>query len=316
MHVVQNPVRQRVRKRMYLPSERMVVNGVGLGAVDGFDIGKMFTRMFTFKPSSFKPSNIMGAIGSAVSFAGTFGLSSALAPKTFSAHSTTMKQVGMGVTAAAAAVGVGYGLSKVIPTGAFSNVVSGAGNLLKSGGTLLKGGLEVIKTGAQLLGGGGRQPAQQGGMSQADAMTLQQQQQAIDAYNRQQQQIAAYNAQQQALYDQQQQGQYGPGVDVSQQLTPTTYPTMDTGPSAVGPYPQDMTAQGPYSALTDYDINKYVDPTTGLVTDPATGNKVDPATGKVVQAGMIPELSTSTWVILGGVTLIGLYLSSGSKANN
>lgn len=316
MHVVSRPVRQRVRKRMYLPSERMVVNGVGLGEVDGFNIGKMFTRMFTFKPSSFKPSNIMGAIGSAASFVGTFGLSSALAPKTFSANSSTMKKVGMGVTAAAAAAGIGYGAYKLLPSGTFSNVVSGAGNLLKSGGTVLKGGLEVVKTGAQIIGaaGGGKQQAQAGGMSQEDAMILQQQQQA---YIEQQRQIAAYNAQQQALYEEQQRQQYSSGnVPVSEQLTPTVYPTMSAGPSATGPYPQDMTAGSPYSLLTDEGISKYIDSTTGLLVDPATGNKIDPATGQVVQAGMFPKLSTQTWVIIGGMTLLGLYLSSGSKASN
>lgn len=315
MHVVRVPSRQVRVRRMYLPSERLVVNGVGLGEVDGFDIGKMFTRMFTFKASSFKPSNIMGAIGSVVSNLGTFGMGSMLAPKTFSAHSSTMKKVGMGVSAAAAAAGIGYGAYKFLPAGTFSNVVSGAGNMLKSTGTILKGGLEVLKTGAQILGGGGKQQAQQGGMTQADMLALQQQQQAMAAYNAQQAQIAAYNAQQQALYNQQQQqGQYS--TDVSQQLTPTVYPSMDAGPSAVGPYPQDMTAQGPYSALTDYDMSTLVDPTTGLITDPKTGNKIDPSTGQVVQAGMLPAFSTRTWMIIGGVTLLGLYLSSGSKANN
>jgi len=305
MHVVAYPKNNRMRRKMYLPSERMVVNGVGLGAVDGFDVGKMFTRMFTFKKNSFKFSNIMGAIGSAASFAGTFGLSSALAPKTFSAHSSTMKKVGMGVAAAAAAAGAYYGGGALLRTGIGQNVVSGAGNLLKSTGSFITSNAAgVLKTGIQavsaLRGGGGGGSG--GGMTQADMMIMQQQQAAYDAQMRRE---AA---------------QYGNNMPVEQQLTPTVYPTMDSGasvPGSFGPYPQEMQLQSPYSPLADETVSRYVDPTTGLLTDPATGNKIDPGTGKVVaQAGMFPQLSTQTWIMIGGATLIGWYLTSGSKSTN
>jgi type II secretory pathway pseudopilin PulG len=292
---------------MYLASERRVVNGVGLGAVDGFDVGKMFTRMFKFTPNSFKMSNIMGAVGSVVSNFGTFGLASALAPKTFGAHSTTMKQVGMGVTAAAAAAGAYYGGSALMNTGIGQSVVGGAGNLLKSAGSFITNNASsILKTGMGLFtspsGGGGG-----GGMTQAqyDAMVAQQQQAAMIA-----QQQAAYNAQQ---------AQNAADKSVENQLTPTVYPTMDSGasiPGSAGPYPQDMQIQSPYSPLSDPTVSQYVDPTTGLVTDPATGNKLDPATGQVVQAGMLPQLSTNTWLLIGGATLLGIYLTAGSKSTN
>jgi hypothetical protein len=293
---------------MYLPSERRVVNGVGLGAVDGFNIGKMFDRMFTFKKSSFSAGNIMGAIGSVVSNFGTFGMASALAPKTFGAHSTTMKQVGMGVTAAAAAAGAYYGGGALLRTGIGQNVVSGAGNLLKSTGSFITNNASsILKTGMGLFtspggGGSGGGGGSSGGMTQAEA----------DMIIRQQQQ-AAYDEQMRREL------QSGQNASVENQLSPTVYPTTDSGgsiPGTYGPYPQDMQIQSPYSPLADPTINQYVDPTTGLVTDPATGNKLDPATGRIVQAGMFPQLSTTTWVMIGGATLIGWYLTSGSKSNN
>jgi hypothetical protein len=285
---------------MYLPSERMVVNGVGLGAVDGFNIGKAFNRMFTFKPSSFKFSNIMGALGSAAAFTSTFGLSSALAPKTFGAHSTAMKALGTGVTVAAAA----YGGAQLLPAGTLSSI----GGVVKSAGTtLLNNAGTILKTGMQLFGGGGSQQA----VSQAEAQAMQQQQELA------QQQAYMLGQQQAAQQAQALETQYGPGMDVSQQLTPTTYPTMPSSAMSggYGPYSQDTALQSPYSMLADDQAQQAVDPKTGLITDPTTGNKIDPGTGQIVQAGMLPQLSTTTWVVIGGATLLGLYLMSDSKNN-
>lgn len=306
MHIVQRVPRRRIQRRMYLPSERMVVNSVGLGEVDGFNIGKMFNRMFTFKKSSFSAGNIMGAIGSGVSFIGSFGLSSALAPKTFSAHSKTMKQVGMGVTAAAAAAGAYYGGGALLKTGIGQTVAKGAGTVLKTAGGFVKDNLTtVLKTGMQLVGGGGGGGGgQQMTQQQYDAMNREQQQ----AYMLQQQQIA--RAQELAAHEarlRQEAEQYG--SNVASQLTPTVYPQMDMGGnSGMGPYAAETQLQSPYSPLADETMLSNIDPSTGLLTDPATGNKIDPATGRIVQAGMFPQLSTTTWVAIGGVTLLALYL--------
>ena len=318
MHVVRLPAKRKIQRRMYLPSERMVVNGVGLGEVDGFNIGKMFNRMFTFRKGSFKFGNIMGALGSGVSNLMTFGAASAFAPKTFSAHSSTMKKVGMGVAATAAAAGAYYGGSALLKTGAgtvLKSGVSSTGGLLKSAGTfVVKNASDILKTGAQLVGGGGGGGGQAGGMSQAEYAALQQQQAYID----QQRQIAAYNAAQQKAYEEQlrQEAQYGNNVPVGEQLTPTMYPTMGNPSGGYGPYAQDMQLTSPYTPLTDEELINAVDPATGLVTDPATGNKIDPGTGRIVQAGMLPQLSTTTWVMIGGVTLLGLYLMTPSKSAN
>ena len=105
MHVAIQPIRVRSRRKVYLPHERVQVNGIGLGEVDGlFNIGKMFSRLTHFTPRSFQFKNIMGAVGSAAMFTGTMGLSS-LAPKLTGAHSKLSKMVGMGVSAAALAAG-------------------------------------------------------------------------------------------------------------------------------------------------------------------------------------------------------------------
>ena len=106
MHIIQSPNKRRTRKRMYLPSERMVVNGVGLGDLEGmFNIGKMFKRMVTITPGSFKLKNIMGAIGSVTATVATGGLGLALAPKIFGAHAKEMKAVGYATAAVAAVAG-------------------------------------------------------------------------------------------------------------------------------------------------------------------------------------------------------------------
>jgi len=88
---------------MYLPSERMSVDDNGLGF--SFNIGKAISRAVTVTKTSFQPKNILGAIGSVAANIVTFGAASVFAPKTFGAHSKTMKQVGIGVLAAVAVVG-------------------------------------------------------------------------------------------------------------------------------------------------------------------------------------------------------------------
>jgi hypothetical protein len=144
MHVMQRPVRQRVRKRMYLPSERQVVNGVGLGELEGmFNIGKMFTRMFTFTPSSFKIKNILGAVGSLVTTTATMGMANVLSEvagpsglkltkgTVTGAHSTAMKVVG-GVSLAAGAVLGGAALLPAVG-GAGAGAAAGTEGMMAAG---------------------------------------------------------------------------------------------------------------------------------------------------------------------------------------
>ena len=326
--IVHSPIRRRVQRRMYLPSERMVVNGVGLGEVDGFNIGKMLNRMFTIRPGSFKIGNIMGAIGSGWSNFMTLGMGSALAPKTFSAHSTTMKQVGMGVSAAAAAAGAYYGGGALLQTGAGQAFMSGAGNLLKGAGSLVsKYGTGVLKTGIEMVtsskggGGGGATPSQEsGGMTQAQYNAAVIQQQQAEYYAQKQREEAIIIAQQQAAYEAQlkREAQFGANMSTGEQLAPTMYPGMSSTGSIgeFGPYAPEGQLQSPYSLLSDPAALSLVDPATGLITDPVTGKKIDINTGKVVQAGMFPQLSTATWVAVGGMTLVGMYLMSGNKSTN
>jgi hypothetical protein len=117
MHVVQHVPRRRMERRRVLPSpgRRIVVNDVhlGLGEVDGlFNIGKMFTRLVTITPSSFKLKNIAGAIGSLVTTTATMGVANVASELAkgkgasfTSAHSKPMQYVGYGTLAAGAVVG-------------------------------------------------------------------------------------------------------------------------------------------------------------------------------------------------------------------
>lgn len=304
MHVVRN-IRVSGQRKMYLPSERMVVNGVGLGEVDGFNIGKMFNRMFTFRKGSFKPGNIMGAIGSAVSFVGTAGLSSALAPKTFSAHSSVMKKVGMGVSAAAATVGAAYGAGALAGgTGGFLSTVGTGVSVIGKGALavgkgILSVGKDVISVAGSVLGnkgssGGGGGSA---GPTQAEYDAYLQQQATYAAQQAQAMrdaQAAAQNVQQQQL--------------IQDQLSPTLYPTMDTvgQPGSYGPFPIGTQVPAVYSPLADARMREYIDPETGLITDPETGDGIDPATGKVVQSEGV-QISPTTILVAAGSAAVILW---------
>jgi hypothetical protein len=284
MHIVHNP--RRVRQRMYLPSQRQVVDGTGLGELEGFKLKKAFKRAIKFKKSSFKPKNIMGAVGSATMFTATSGLSSVVAPKLTGAHSKLSRIVGIGATAVAG----GVGIAALLPAGALAAAGSSISGAF-SGLTGMVGGLgtSIMQSGAGLLkmfGGGGAVP-----------------------------QTTQYPEGYAPMYAPGQIGQdyYGPGTPVGEQLSPTVFPGMATGGQQVS-YPADMQVPTPYSALADDSVREVVDPITGLVTDPATGNKINPGTGRVVStAGMIPDLPMGAWLLIGGMTAVGWYFMSEKK---
>lgn len=70
-----------------------------------FRPGKALKRFTKITPSSFKLKNIMGALGSLTATVATGGLGPIIAPKVFSASSSTMKTLGMAVTAIAVVAG-------------------------------------------------------------------------------------------------------------------------------------------------------------------------------------------------------------------
>jgi len=294
------------RKRMNSVLERKVVNGVGLGEVDGlFNIGKMFTRMFHFTPKSFTLKNIAGAIGS-VSLT---GMTLGLAPKITSQHSKIAQYVGYGEMAAAAAVGAVYGgaallgpatgtaltgtagtigtaaagsteiaaaLAPTVATAGWSigGVASAIGSGLSTVGSGLMTAMQALPLIGGLLGGGGG-GVQQGGMTQAE----------YDA-----QQKAAYDAGQQQVQMYQPNAAYGSGVPISY-VPETGQPSM-TGMNAS------------YGDLRT--------PYTGVTQD-GEQVQVDPRTGQVISEGM----PTGMMIAIGGVTVLaGWYLMSGNKSNN
>ena len=331
MHVVQHPRRQRVQRGMYSPIDRGVVSNArvgnvggryvytGLGEVDGlfnnrlFNIGKMFTRMFTFKPSSFQLKNIAGAVGSVVTTMGTGGLI-AFAPKIQSAKSSVSKGVGYGTMAVAAAAGIAYGgyallgpatgvvggttgaaltTAPAIGTAASGSSVIGAatGQVVTSGGFLSTVGSVFSTVGSGLLkgitalgtilpvfsqamgSGGGGQPQM---TQEQSGMT----QAEYDAYMAQQAQV-------QAQYD----------AQVRAQQQQMYQPTMYNGeqPASMNTSYGDL--RTPYTAITE-DGEQV---------------QVDPMTGQVIQSGM----STPMLIGIGAVTLLaGWYLFSGSKSIN
>jgi hypothetical protein len=75
----------------------------GLGK--GFNPIKAVKRLVTITPTSFQPKKIMGAIGSLAATTATMGLGPIIAPKVFSASSSTMKTLGMATTAIAVVAG-------------------------------------------------------------------------------------------------------------------------------------------------------------------------------------------------------------------
>lgn len=296
MHVVQRPVRRRYDRRMYSPLERNVVNGVGLGGVDGlFDIGKMFSRLTTFTPSSFKLSNIMGAIGSLTAFTASGGLST-LAPKLTSAHSSAMKALGYGTVAVAAVAGgaallaapatgaTGAGLTTVGTQSAGSSIIGGItgttvapastgiistiGSGLSSVGTGLMNVVKAIPYVGQMLSSGSGVPTQQ---TQSDAYAQQyvnaQQSAADRAYAAQ---VAAARA---ALYT----PGYNPNIPyLSQQYA------GPLAPSDGGSY-GDL--RSPYTAITEDGQQIQIDPETGLpITTPLSPAMV---VGGLAIAGLV-----------------------------
>lgn len=327
MHVIQH-VPRRIRRRMNLPSERMVVNGnglgsgeryayaMGLGELDGmFNIGKMFTRMFTIRPKSFTLKNIAGAVGSGTAFLATGGIANVAAEiagpsglkltKTglTSAHSKSMQYLGYGIGAAAAATGLVLGGAALLPAAgavggggvaASGGILSTIGGTLSTVGSGLMTGLKAIGSvlpvlGGVMGGGGGGQQQQQGGMTQEEYDAQQQ-----AAYTQGQQQ-AAYDAQVRAQQEQMYQpnAAYGTGVPISY-VPETGQPSM-TGMNAS------------YGDLRS--------PYTGVTQD-GEQIQIDPRTGQVVQAGILPDLSMTTWLVVGGVTLAGWYMLSGSKSES
>lgn len=260
MHIVQHPRNRKMYRKMNLPSERMVVNGVGLGAVDGFNIGKMFSRMVHITPRSFQPKNIFGAMASATSFVVTAGMSSVLAPKLFSAHSKTMQTAGTIM----AAVGAAAGTVALLPAGS----ITGAGKLLSNfGGSILKGGMSLFGGG----GGAGIAPQQQqqgpsypAGYDPTTGLSL-----------------APMGAQPSYIAD---------PTAVQNTLTPTVFPTMADPNAQYTSQPVD-----PSSQLTS-PSSPYIDTSV-----------------PIQEAGMLPNLSTTTWLVLGGLTAAGLYMQYGRK---
>lgn len=267
MHVVQRG--QRSRRRMNAPYERMVVNGVGLGAVDGFNIGKMFSRLVHVTPRSFQPKNIFGAIGSAAAFTATMGLSSVVAGKQFGAHGTIAKDIGMGISAAAVVVGGVLAAPVVLP------VVGSALSSVGAGALSLFGGV------AKMFMGGGKGVAPQ----------QQQDQQYGPAYPAGYDPttglpLAPMGGQPSYIAD----PTMYQNPSVANQLTPTVYPSMvdpnaDASSAPVDPSQQLVSPSSPY-----------IDTSVPLQ-----------------QAGMLPNLSTSTWVVLGVLTVGGLYMQFGRK---
>lgn len=304
-----NPRQLRVQRRVYLPQERVQVNGIGLGEVDGlFNVGKMFKRMTTFTPRSFQPKNIFGAIGSVAMFTGSFGLSS-LAPKLTGAHSKLSKGVGMGVVAAAGAIGGGMLLAPMLP--AIGGVATGTGSGLMSMASSVGGGIMKVVGGVGgflkpvmgMFGGGGKsgggqqQQAYETGytQAQAQAQSQMQQQQEYDRYIAQQQQQLLYNQKVAASEG----SPLGPQGDY--------FPTMPGGGSS-GAYPvagPDVQLNQPQALMSPEDAARL-----GVSIDPITGQVIP---RQIAQAGMIPELSGTTWLIIGGVTLAGIYFMSDSK---
>lgn len=275
MHIVK-AVPINTMRRMYLPHERMVITEEGLGELHGFNPGKMFKRIVKITPRSFRLKNIFGAIGSVAAFTATGGLSSALAPKLFSAHSKTMRQVGMGITAAAAAVGA------VVAAPAIAAALPSMSSIGSGLATFGSGAMKLVGGAGSLLNviGGKRGGAETGISVMQEPMIMPQQ-------------IPQIPPQEYTMT----QPQYVPAAytqsPIASQLSPTMFPTMqDTGQSA-GSFSQsqDLQQVSPYSELTDVGVEPTV-----------------PS-----QAGVLPVLPTAVWVVIGATTLVGMYMVLGAK---
>lgn len=334
MHVVQRPIRQRTRKRMYSPLERQVVNGAGLGELEGmFNIGKMFTRMFTFRPSSFKLKNIAGAIGSLATTTATFGIaniaSEIVGPSGLKltkgtltgAHSKPMQYVGYGTMAAAAAAGAYFGGSALLSsTSSGAATVTGAGatgtGLATTAGTAAAGtGIGVAAPVATTAGGGffstiGSAISTVGSGLTTVMKALPIIGQVLGGGGGGQQQPqggmtqAEYDAQVKAQQDAQaayeaqvraqQEQMYQPGVA---QSMPISFMPETGQPSMTGMNASYGDLRTPYTAITE-DGQQI---------------QVDPATGQIVPEGM----STEMIVGLSGIALLaGWYFMSDNKSTN
>jgi len=262
MHVIQH--RQRTERRMYLPSERMVVNGVGLGELEGFKPKKAFKRLIKVKKSSFKLKNIMGAVGSATMFTASGGLST-LAPKLTGAHSKLSRIVGIGATAVAAVAGAVVAAPLIAPLlpsmAGGGGFFSGAGSFLASGGS----GLMSMFTG----GGKGIAP----------------------------QQPTEYPPGYAPVYPQQQE-YYGSNVPVGEQLSQTVFPTMAGGGSqgTYGPYPNNMQIGSPYTPLADDSLQ--IDPATGQLMLPQQASMIPDLS--MTTWLMISGATVAGWYLMSG----------------
>lgn len=277
-----HPSRVITARRTYLPYERMQVTSEGLGELHGFKIGKMFKAAFKITPKSFRLSNILGGIASITSNVLTGGLASTIAPKVFSAHSKTMKTAGKVMGGAALAVGAVVAAPAVI--GAIGPAVStAAGWVGTNAGTLLSGASAFGK----FFGG----------------LSSSQQQQVANSITPEQ--VAAINA-----------GQISQDAYLRQLAMQVPSPTI--------PYPSGMPVltQGSITPF-DQQVPTVGSPLTGPAPDDGTGIPVDMSNpsnpviqwppemqGQMAQASMLPELSTTTWMVLGGIALVGLLYTT------
>lgn len=329
MHVVQGRLRQQRQRRVNLPSERMVVNGVGLGELDGmFNIGKMFTRMFTFTPSSFKLKNIAGTIGATVTTIGTGGIAN-IASEVLgssglkvvkggftSTHSKPMQYVGYGTMAAAAAAGAYYGgsalLSKSgVASGAGTTASSipvgtgtvlaptvpaavpvGTGTVLASSGTTAGGFLSTAGNWLSNIGSGLSTVMK--ALPVVGALTG-----AGGGGGQQQQQQQEQGGMTQAEFDAQQRAAYEAGIRQQQQEELYRQQVLaqqaQMMPVSYGGQPSMQTSYGdlrsPYTAITEDGQQVQVDPLTGNVIQP------EMPTDMLVGAGVLAAVATGLYLI-------------------
>jgi hypothetical protein len=217
-------------------------------------------------------------------FTASGGLS-VLAPKITGAHSTVSKVVG----GAALAVGAGVGVAVAAP-GLLTSIGGGLATTVKTvAGILPAAGKMIGGILPGMLGGKGG-----GGVPQADPYTQ------ADPYGQ------AYAAQQAEYARQvaaQQQGMYLPaGYNPNTPYIPDGYASAQVG--------QPGTFQTSYGDLRS--------PYTAVSEDGSQQYSVDPVTGKIItaQAGMFPDLSMNTWLLIGGATLVGWYVMSEYKSTN
>jgi len=332
MHVVARLPRRRVQRTgwngggLHSPARRIVVNDryLGLGEVDGlFNIGKMFTRMFTITPSSFKFKNIAGAIGSFTAAVSTGGLAPIVSEfakgkgaSFTSAHSKPMEYLGYGTMAAAAVVGgvvaapaigaalgvggtaaTGVGLTATVGSTASGSAIIGAelgtAGAAASGGFMSTVGSVLGTVGSGLMSvvkGIGSVLPVLGGVLGGGGGGQVVVQQGADPYAQQYADQYAYQQQQaaQAAYDAQvraqQNAMYAPPA--YQNIPSTAY----AQPASMNTSYGDL--RSPYTAITE-DGEQI---------------QIDPATGQPIQPGI------STPMLIGGgalVLLVGWYLMSG-----